>query len=178
MIKRRVGQMAIANRLKKLEAMQENKEHIGVIVFSVDDDGRIWTANIKKERLFFETMVEVENYLIGVPGVTKNTLIIIDDTGVGENWLYLPCDPILYFCTSEGRKAFVEIWDSENWLALYISVIQEILTLTESMKDPNMRLPGFDDPALQDLIQNYNSMSIEQLVERYKDEKWFRGKDR
>ena len=73
MIKRRVGQMAIANRLKKLEAMQENKEHIGVIVFSVDDDdGRIWTANIKKERLFFETMVEAENYLIGAPCVTKN----------------------------------------------------------------------------------------------------------
>lgn len=178
MIKRRVGQMAIANRLKKLEAMQENKEHIEVIVFSVDDDGKIWTANIKKERLFFETMVEAENYLIGVPGVTKNTLIIIDDMGVGENWLYLPRDPILYFCTSEGRKAFVEIWDSKKWLELYISVIQEILTLTESMKDPNMRLPGFDDPALQDLIQNYNSMSIEQLVERYKDQKWFRGKGR
>ena len=50
--------------------------------------------------------------------------------------------------------------------------------MTESIKNPNMRLPGFDDPALQDLIQNYNSMSIEQLVERYKDEKWFRGKDR
>ena len=48
MIKRRVGQMAIANRLKKLEAMQENKEHIGVIVFSVEDDGKIWALIEKK----------------------------------------------------------------------------------------------------------------------------------
>ena len=65
MIKRRVGQMAIANRLKKLEAMQENKEHIDAIVFSVDDDGKIWTLNIRKEGLEFETMFEAENYLIG-----------------------------------------------------------------------------------------------------------------
>ncbi len=97
MIKRRVGQMAIATRLKKLEAMQQNKEHIGVIVFSVEDDGKIW-ALIEKEELKFETMFEAENYLIGVPGVTKNTVIIVDDLMVWGDGLYLPCDPLLYFC--------------------------------------------------------------------------------
>lgn len=176
MIKRRVGQMAIANRLKKLEAMQEIKEHIGVIVFSVEDDGKIW-ALIEKEELKFETMFEAENYLIGVPGVTKNTVIIVDDLMVWGDGLYLPCDPLLYFCNSEQRREFAaSTMNLEKWLSLYIPLIQRILM--ESVKNPNMQLPGFDDPALQDLIQNYNSMSIEQLVERYKDEKWFRGKDR
>ena len=176
MIKRRVGQMAIATRLKKLEAMQQNKEHIGVIVFSVEDDGKIW-ALIEKEKLKFETMFEAENYLIGVPGVTKNTVIIVDDLMVWGDGLYLPCDPLLYFCNSEQRREFAaSTMNLEKWLSLYISLVQRILT--ESIKNPNMQLPGFDDPALQDLIQNYNSMSIEQLVERYKDEKWFRGKDR
>ena len=169
--------MAIANRLKKLEAMQEIKEHIGVIVFSVEDDGKIW-ALIEKEELKFETMFEAEDYLIGVPGVTKNTVIIIDDMAVASDDLYLPTDPIIYLLgSSEYRKKFVElILKPKEWLSLYIPLIQEILA--ESIKNPNMQLPGFDDPALQDLIQNYNSMSIEQLVERYKDEKWFRGKDR
>ncbi len=176
MIKRRVGQMAIANRLKKLEAMQEIKEHIEVIVFSVEDDGKIW-ALIEKEELKFETMFEAENYLIGVPGVTKNTVIIVDDLMVWGDGLYLPCDPLLYFCNSEQRREFAaSTMNLEKWLSLYIPLIQRILM--ESVKNPNMQLPGFDDPALQDLIQNYNSMSIEQLVERYKDEKWFRGKDR
>lgn len=176
MIKRRVGQMAIANRLKKLEAMQEIKEHIEVIVFSVEDDGKIW-ALIEKEELKFETMFEAENYLIGVPGVTKNTVIIVDDLMVWGDGLYLPCDPLLYFCNSEQRREFAALtMNLEKWLSLYIPLLQQILT--ESVKNPNMQLPGFDDPALQDLIQNYNSMSIEQLVERYKDEKWFRGKDR
>ena len=176
MIKRRVGQMAIANRLKKLEAMQEIKEHIEVIMFSVEDDGKIW-ALIEKEELEFETMFEAENYLIGVPGVTKNTVIIIDDLMVWGDGLYLPCDPLLYFCNSEQRRKFAaSTMNLENWLSLYIPLIQRILA--ESVKNPNMQLPGFDDPALQDLIQNYNSMSIEQLVERYKDEKWFRGKGR
>ena len=177
MIKRRVGQMAIANRLKKLEAMQEIKEHIEVIVFSVEDDGKIW-ALIEKKELEFETMFEAENYLIGVPGVTKNTLIIIDDMAVASNDLYLPTDPIIYLLgLSEYRKKFVElILKPKEWLSLYIPLIQEILV--ESIKNPNMQLPGFDDPALQDLIQNYNSVSIEQLVERYKDQKWFRGKGR
>ena len=176
MIKRRVGQMAIANRLKKLEAMQEIKEHIEVIVFSVEDDGKIW-ALIEKEELKFETMFEAENYLIGVPGVTKDTVIIIDDLMVWGDGLYLPCDPLLYFCNSEQRCKFASLtMNLEKWLSLYISLVQRILT--ESIKNPNMQLPGFDDPALQDLIQNYNSMSIEQLVERYKDQKWFRGKGR
>lgn len=173
MIKRRVGQMAIANRLKKLEAMRQSKEHIGVIVFSVEDDGKIW-ALIEKEELKFETMFEAENYLIGVPGVTKNTVIIIDDLMVWGDGLYLPCDPLLYFCNSEQRCEFAaSTMNLEKWLSLYIPLIQRILA--ESIKNPNMQLPGFDDPALQDLIQNYNSMSIEQLVERYKDEKWFKG---
>lgn len=176
MIKRKVGQMAIANRLKKLEAMQQSKDHIEVIVFSVEDDGKIWTL-IEKEELEFETMFEAENYLIGVPGVTKNTVIIIDDLMVWGDGLYLPCDPLLYFCNSEQRRKFAaSTMNLEKWLSLYIPLIQRILA--ESVKNPNMQLPGFDDPALQDLIQNYNSMSIEQLVERYKDQKWFRGKDR
>ena len=168
--------MAIANRLKKLEAMQEIKEHIEVIVFSVEDDGKIW-ALIEKEELKFETMFEAENYLIGVPGVTKNTVIIVDDLMVWGDGLYLPCDPLLYFCNSEQRREFAaSTMNLEKWLSLYIPLLQQILT--ESIKNPNMQLPGFDDPALQDLIQNYNSMSIEQLVERYKDQKWFRGKGR
>ena len=126
MIKRRVGQMAIATRLKKLEAMQQNKEHIGVIVFSVEDDGRIWTANIKKERLFFETIFEAENYLIGVPGVTKDTVIIIDDLMVWGDGLYLPCDPLLYFCNSEQRCKFASLtMNLEKWLSLSLIHISE-----------------------------------------------------
>ena len=127
MIKRRVGQMAIANRLKKLEAMQEIKEHIGVIVFSVEDDGKIW-ALIEKEELKFETMFEAENYLIGVPGVTKNTVIIVDDLMVWGDGLYLPCDPLLYFCNSEQRCEFAALtMNLEKWLSLYIPLIQRML---------------------------------------------------
>ena len=177
MIKRRVGQMAIANRLKKLEAMQQNKQHIEVIVFDVADDGRIETGNFGKGWMRFENMFEAENYLVSVSGVTEKTTIIVGDLGVWADGLYLPCDPLLYFCNSEQRCEFATLtMNLEKWLALYIPLIQRILE--ESIKNSNMQLPGFDDPALQDLIQNYNSMSIEQLVERYKDEKWFKGKDR
>ena len=120
MIKRRVGQMAITNRLKKLEAMQENKEHIGVIAFSVRDDGRIWMGDIKGKTIFFETMFEAENYLISVPGVTEKTTIILDDMSIADNWLYLPSIPILYFCNSEQRRNFADvILDSEKWFGFW-----------------------------------------------------------
>ena len=147
-----------------------------VIVFDVADDGRIETGNFGKGWMRFETMFEAENYLVSVPGVTEKTIIIVGDLGVWADGLYLPCDPLLYFCNSEQRCEFAALtMNLEKWLALYIPLIQRILA--ESIKNSNMQLPGFDDPALQDLIQNYNSMSIEQLVERYKDEKWFKGKD-
>lgn len=172
MIKRKMGQTAILNRLSKLEMTQNNKDHISVIVFGVEDDGRIVTFNIGKGGKYFETMFEAENCLLSVPGVTKDTVILIDDVAIGCD-LYLSAEPILYFGDSAERREFLENnLSPKKWLPLYINLIQRALTL--AIEKPDMQLPGFDDPALKDLIANCNSISIEQLIERYKDQKWFK----
>lgn len=174
MIRRKIGQAAILNRLNRLETAQSNKKHIGVIMFSSEDDGRIATRNLEKKCLYFETMFDAENYLIDVPGVTEKTVLMIDDIILSPD-LYLPLEPILYCVDSVERKQFIDAaLTPKEWLPLYINLIQRLLVL--AAEQPNIPLPGFDAPALQDLLANYNSMSVEQLIERYKDQKWFTGK--
>lgn len=173
MIKRKIGQAAIQNRLKKLENIQNSRGTIGTVFLHVDEDGKI-SDGVGRTAHCFETMFEVENYLLGLPGVTSKTAIFIDDMEIASDNLYLTAEPILYFCNSEQRREFIA--DSlipEKWLPRYIALIQRVLTM--SIENPNMPLPGFDNPALKDLIANYNSMSVGQLIERYKDQKWFKG---
>ncbi len=173
MIRRKIGQSAIMNRLNRLETAQNSKDHISSVVFGTEDDGKLWTFNLGKGGIYFENMFEVENYLCTIPGVTKDTVLIIDNVSIGCD-LYLPTEPIMYFCNSEERRQFIAGWENpSSWMEKYIMLIQRVLTL--AIEKPDMPLPGFDDPALKDLMQNKDLMSIEQLVKRYEDQMWFEG---
>ncbi len=172
MIKRKIGQTAIMNRLNKLEEVQANKNFIGVLYISVEEDGRL-SIGVGVNAHYFETMYEVENYLCILPGVTNKTMLLIDDMLCVSDDLYLPDEPLLYHIGSADRKHFVDAaLTPEEWLPLYIELIQKLLVT--AVEKPDMALIGFDDPALKDLIENKNSMNIKQLIERYKDYKWFK----
>lgn len=91
-------------------------------------------------------------------------IFIDDDIGLGSS-LYLPTEPIWY-CVGESAILFWECSDDKQWLAMYIELLEQLL------KD-EFELPK--SAALQDLIQNYKVLPLEELVERYKDQKWFTG---
>lgn len=171
MIKRKIGQTAILNRLSKLEEIQAIKSLVESVYITVEEDGRL-SIGLGADAHYFETMFEVESYLLTLPGVTNKTILFIDDIACASDDLYLPGEPLLYYISSADRKRFIAVaLTPEEWLSLYIELIQKLLVT--SVEKPDMVLIGFDDPALKDLIENKNSMSIEQLIERYKDHKWF-----
>ncbi len=117
-------------------------------------------------------MFDGEAYMTTLPGFTEQTKVFIDDLLCWPEGLYLPSDPILYFTDTEKRSDFVRVVsDYKEWLVLYIALIKHILETAEA--ENLSELPGFDTPALKDLIENMDSMNIEQLVEHYKDQKWF-----
>lgn len=168
MIKQRMARGTLLNRLRELEESQKNKQAIPVLFADVEEDGRLWVGKNISDRHYFENMFDGEAYINALPGVTKQTKVFIDDMFCGSDELYLPADPILYFTDSATRSDFIHAKsDHEKWLALYIALIQHILESAES------ELSRFNTPALKDLIENMDSMNIEQLVERYKDQKWF-----
>lgn len=174
MIRQRISKATILNRLKELEKAQNSKNFISVLFIGVENNGKICVDTDSRTRLF-DTMFEAEDYISTLPGFTEQSKILLDDTICASNNLYLPSDPILYFLDSEERTQFISaMMDSKEWLTLYIDLVQRILA--ESNKGNNTPLPGFNAPALQDLLANYNSMSIEQLIERYENQKWFTGK--
>ena len=170
MIKQRMARGTLLNRLRELEESQKNKQAIPVLFADVEEDGRLWVGKNISDRHYFENMLDGEAYMTALPGFTEQTKILIDDLLCWPDGLYLPTDPILYFTDSEKRSDFVRVVsDYKEWLVLYIALIKHILETAETKS----ALPGFDTPALKDLIENMDSMNIEQLVERYKDQKWF-----
>lgn len=170
MIKQRMARGTLLNRLRELEESQKNKQAIPVLFVDVEEDGRLWVGNDISDKHYFENMFDGEAYMTTLPGFTKQTKVFIDDLFCWPEGLYLPSDPIMYFTDSEKRSDFVRVnTDSEKRLALYIALIKHILETAETKSE----LPGFDTPALKDLIENMDSMNIEQLVEHYKDQKWF-----
>lgn len=174
MIKQRMARGMLLNRLRELEESQKNKQAIPVLFADVEEDGRLWVGKNISDKHYFENMFDGEAYINALPGVTKQTKVFIDDMFCGSDGLYLPADPILYFTDSAKRSDFIRVnSDSEKWLVLYIALIKHILETAETENLPE--LPGFDTPALKDLIENMDSMNIEQLVEHYKDQKWFNG---
>lgn len=169
MIKQRMAIGTLLNRLRELEESQKNKQAIPVLFADVEEDGRLWVGKNTNDKHYFENMFDGEAYINALPGVTKQTKVFIDDMFCGSDGLYLPADPILYFTDSAKRSDFIRVnSDSEKWLALYIALIKHILERAES------ELSRFNTPALKDLIENMDSMNIEQLVERYENQKWYR----
>lgn len=168
MIKQRMARGTLLNRLRELEESQKNKQAIPVLFADVEEDGRLWVGKNTGDKHYFENLFDGEAYITALPGFTEQTKVFIDDMFCGSDELYLPADPILYFADSAKRSDFIRInSDSEKWLALYIDLIKHILESAES------ELSRFNTPALRDLIENMDSMNIEQLVERYENQKWF-----
>lgn len=168
MIKQRIARGTLLNRLRELEESQKNKQAIPVLFADVEEDGRLWVGKNTDDKHYFENLFDGEAYITALPGFTEQTKVFIDDMFCGSDELYLPADPILYFADSAKRSDFIRInSDSEKWLALYIALIKHILESAES------ELSIFNTPALKDLIENMDSMNIEQLVERYENQKWF-----
>ena len=189
MIKQRMARGTLLNRLRELEESQKNKQSIPVLFADVEENGRLWVGKNISDKHYFENMFDVEAYMTALPGFTEQTKVLIDDLLCWPEGLYLPSDPILYFTDTEKRSDFVRVnTDPEKRLALYVALIKHILETaeTENVTAPlftrvyldkgieqDKELPGFDTPALKDLIENMDSMNIEQLVEHYKDQKWF-----
>ena len=174
MIKQRMARGTLLNRLQELEKSQKNKQAIPVLFVDVEEDGRLWVGKNISDKHYFENMFDGEAYMTTLPGFTEQTKVFIDDLLCWPEGLYLPSDPILYFMDTEKRSDFVRVnTDPEKRLALYVALIKHILETAET--ENFSELPGFDTPVLKDLIKNMDSMNIEQLVERYKDSKWFNG---
>ena len=172
MIKQRMARGTLLNRLRELEESQKNKQAIPVLFADVEEDGRLWVGKNISDKHYFENMFDGEAYMTALRGFTEQTKVLIDDLLCWPEGLYLPSDPILYFTDSEKRSDFAtDRCSHAAWLALYIALIKHVLETAETKS----ALPGFDTPALKDLIENMDSMNIEQLVERYKDQKWFNG---
>lgn len=171
-------------QLREIKAAQINRNFIPTVFISVAEDGALVTgAGINAER--FETMQDIQTTLITVPGISSKTQLFIEDfrlvpdgyydpNGLFVNGLYLPSEPLLYYSNKEERKRFIDHnEDFPRWMSLYLEFIHGLMS--RSMSDPTIGefLVDLKSPALNDLMENHSRFSLEELVERYQDRRWF-----
>lgn len=142
-------------RIEKIKAMQDMKD--GTVKLIGFDD---WVYSDDESACFADYFDKKTKNL------SEKTVVILDDMGMGSNYLYLPYEP-LYFINKPSCKLFYECFDDAKWLSMYIEVVS---ANEASLAD------SIDNAAFQDFLQHYKTMSIEEMVARYSDhQKWFTG---
>lgn len=142
-------------RIEKIKAMQDMKD--GTIKLIGFDD---WLYSDDESACFADYFDKKTKTL------SEKTTVILDDMGMGSNYLYLPYEP-LYFIDKPSCKLFYECFDDAKWLSMYIEVVS---ANEASLAD------SIDNAAFQDFLQHYKTMSISKMVERYSMQKWFTGR--
>lgn len=145
---------AYSKRIEEIKAMQD-KQGSGVIYIAADT----WLESDDESSCF----AEYANKLMAK--ASDKAIIILDDMGMGSNGLYLPNEP-LHFLDRASLKPFMECFNDAKWLEMYIEVVA-------SRKD---FFSNIENAAFQDFLQNYETMSISKMVERYSMQKWFTGR--
>lgn len=166
---KRINLAAAIKQLEDLKRIQANRDFLPMFFIKVNDNGSISTGNGAGAK-FFENIFDIPD----PPGLTPKTLVFVEDFVTVPDGLYLPADPLWYWCTTEERRTFIEldmVGDHAGWMDFYVGLITALQT--DSIANPNMYLPAFDDPALKDLWENHNRFKLEELVGRYKDQRWF-----
>lgn len=166
---KRINLINARKQLEELKRIQGDKDTVTQIVGEVTRLGKIRAVFIygqpntgKQIEKYFETL----SAMLEQPGINQNTVIIMDDMSVCSE-LYLPAEPILYHATPELIQSFItwaESGDLETWLREYHSLCSTILKQGGAL--PNVE-------ALSDLMKNYDLLSLEDLVKRYQEQRWF-----
>lgn len=166
---RKINLKNALKQLDELKRVQGEKDSIGMLVGEVTRLGTIRAVihqgqpkNGRQKIQYFENL----RSMLTEPGITENTVIIMDDMPVCSD-LYLPADPILFYCTKEQIQSFIfwaESGDLKKWLCEYYQ-------LCFTAREQGLFIPDTD--ALNDLMANFNRFPVETLVERYKNQKWF-----
>lgn len=172
---KRINLTAARKQLDELKRFQGVRDSIAFVTAAVEPSGAI-SANVHKglpkdgkyNRITFNSLRDLLEY----PGINDQTSLLLDDMTISAD-LYLPADLILWFCQPEEIARFAQLaekGDQAAWLTGYVELLQ-------SLQKEQFPIPDemADNPALNDLLQNHSRFTIEELVERYQDRRWFQG---
>lgn len=181
---KRLNLTGYRKELEKLKRLHAQANFCRFFWIEVREDGSIMAGRDAAEMTIpYQTVFDIPD----PPGFSPETKVFVDNShvvpdghylpdGGFENGLYLPADPILYYCNQQERKRFIDLVKSSDytaWMEKYVALIMSLQV--RSISEPDTFLPGFNDPAVHDLIQTHNRFSLEELVKRYQDRRWFRG---
>lgn len=171
---RTVRQFSIKNRLERLEKRANNITAIPIMFGGVDADGRISLFQyVGAPVTYYENLFDAETALTCMRGVGEDTKLWFDDMPIHCDGLYLPNEPIEYFCNPDERKQFLHLTDKSEWLRRYIEIARRAQRY--AIENPAAFLPWLKDEALQDLLKHYEIMTVDEMAARYSEMKWFSG---
>lgn len=101
----------------------------------------------------------------------NNVTIIIDSLMLAPDGLYLPEDIILTQ-KREVVKRFLDLAEDEIG---YMKQYLDLCFFFFEQDDEEIQSYIKSEPVLMDIQENYKKLTIEEMVERYKDQRFFKG---
>lgn len=145
----------LLKRLDNLQAMM-NRKSDAVVVATLDD----WLES-DEEGTF-------NDYINRKTSKMSNATILIDDMIIAID-IYLPTEFLYDIDDKTVMQKFVDATSNEDkkeYMKLYIQVFDEMFSDAE--------ISCSEKSFYHDFIEHYKTMSIEKLVERYEDQRFFR----
>lgn len=185
-------------RIEKIKAMQDMQTSRSVYFIDVNEDGTITEgSNV------YESLNDIKSPWFDSE---KSRIFLEDFVCVPDGIYLPDEPLLWWVTTSAERKVFIDLSlakQENEWMQLYIQLIKKSFNLVSkdefsfgrlyseeektkkeseyiAMKRKNacevLEELDFKNTALEDLIWNFDTYSVEELVERYKDhQKWFTG---
>lgn len=164
---KRINLNAYRKQLQELQAAQTEKDFLPLMFVSVEPNGYFEIGHGSQYSKWVD-IPEPRGFIY------NKTRLFIEDFYTVPDGIYLPAEPLWYWCNAEERRRLIERSQEDDftgWMADYINLIKALLA--RSISDTTIFIRDMQEPALNDLIENIDRFSLNELVERYQERRWF-----
>lgn len=174
----RVNMRDVMKELDQLKKMHRVSNQTTGGQLSLNEEGTlsvyVYVNRINKSERRFFIAENVNEAFQQISDIEKEAYFVIDDMLIASDEIYLPTNIILA-AGRETVKRFIDLAneDSITYLKAYIELFVETFKPATSAKSKLLH-DLREEPVLIDLLDNYDTESLEYLVERYSNQEFFK----
>lgn len=163
--------LADLQQIKKMQ--QQNNSAVFIMVNLIEDGTLDVDVKFMNGKKYISKTKNVDNILHvydAFPNIEKNATVILDDMLLNPD-MYLP-NEIILSQSREVVKGYIDlnlIDDEVGYMNLYL----DLCCFFFEQDDEETELYLASEPVLLDIRENYEKLTIEEMVERYKNQRFF-----
>lgn len=172
----RINMKMVLAELKQIRKMQQQNNTADLVFMTLLDDGTVdvratFKQGKKKHSVKNKNIENILDLYQAFPDIKENTPVIFDNMILECCDMYLPLD-IICHQRKEVIKAFIDLSIAEDEIG-YMELYLDLCSFLFEQEDEKTNAYIASEPVLMDIHKNYKALSVEELIERYKDQRFF-----